>query len=213
MSKSRLKRSESLDGHACGEIARFVDIATKLDREMVGEELERNDGEDRTDTIGDIRNLDDVVGNSFEFFGAVAAGQSDDWAFARFDLLDVVDVFREDAVIGRDENGREIGTHERDDAVFKLGTRMTFGKEISDLFHFERTFEGDGKIELASEEKHAVNIGIFLGDRFDLIAELENFLDLLRQGLERFDDSAPFRGGKTSHPAKEQTDESENDEL
>ena len=48
---------------------------------------------------------------------------------------------------------------------------MTFSKEIRDLFHFERAFECDGKVELATEEKHPANIGIFLRDSFNLITQ------------------------------------------
>ena len=70
--------------------------------------------------------------------GAVAGGDGDDRAFARSDLLDVVQVFREDGVVRRDEDRGQLRPDERDDAVFELGARMAFGEEIGDLFHLER---------------------------------------------------------------------------
>ena len=54
--------------------------------------------------------------------------------------------------------------------MFELGAGVAFGEKISDFFHFERAFERDRVIELPAEEKHSVNINIFLRDRFDLIA-------------------------------------------
>jgi hypothetical protein len=39
---------------------------------MVGEELERDDGQDRADEIGDFGDGDDVVGNAFQLLRAIA---------------------------------------------------------------------------------------------------------------------------------------------
>ena len=97
--------------------------------------------------------------------------------------------------------------------MLELGARMALGEEIGDLFHFQRAFERDWEIKLASEEKHPVHIGIFFCNRLDLIAQLEHFLDLFWQCFERGNDPASFRSGKVAHPTKEQADESENDEL
>src|ERR1700730_17291584 len=139
---------------------------------MVGEKLERDDGENRRQAIGDVWQRDNFVRDSFELLRSLATGERDDGAFARFDLLDVVQVFRKDGVIER-----------------------------------------DWKIKWAPEEKHPVHTGIFFCNRFDLIAQLENILDLFWQCFERGNDPASFRSGKVAHPTKEQADKSENDEL
>ena len=104
-------------------------------------------------------------------FRAVSTGECNNRPLTGFDLLDVIEVLRKDGIIGRNKNRWQIGTYQRDDAVFELGARMTFSKEIRDLFHFERAFECDGKVELATEEKHPANIGIFLRDSFNLITQ------------------------------------------
>ena len=41
---------------------------------MVGEELQRNDGEDRADEVGDARDGYDVVGDAVQLFRAVTGG-------------------------------------------------------------------------------------------------------------------------------------------
>src|SRR5437868_14698046 len=72
----RIGPMELLDGDAFGEVARLVDVTLQLDGEMVGEELQGNDGENRADEIGDFGNSHDVVGDSFEMIRAIAG--SDD---------------------------------------------------------------------------------------------------------------------------------------
>ena len=52
----------------------------------------------------------------------------DDRAFARFDLLDVVQIFGKDRVVRRDENRRQIRSNQRDDAVLQFRARMAFAK-------------------------------------------------------------------------------------
>src|SRR5213083_2990046 len=89
--------------------------------------------------------------------------------------------------------------------MLELGARMAFGEKIGYLLHLERAFERDRKIELATKEKHPVQTCILFCDAFDLIAEFQDNLDLLRQRFQRLNDAASFRGGKISHPAEEQT--------
>ena len=49
--------------NALGQIARFVHVATENHREMIGEELERDRGENRHDDIGRGRHRKNVVGD------------------------------------------------------------------------------------------------------------------------------------------------------
>ena len=62
---------------------------------------------------------------------------------------------------------------------------MTFGEQVGDLFHLQRAFESDRKIALPPEKQHSAHIDVLLRDRFDLIARVENLLDLLGQSFER----------------------------
>src|SRR5438045_9567776 len=108
-----------LDRDALSEISRFIDVAAELDGEMVGEELQGNDGENRADEIGDFGNSHDVVGDAFELFRAIAGSDGDDGAFAGADLLNVVQVFRKDGVVRRDEDGGAVRPNGCIDAVLE----------------------------------------------------------------------------------------------
>ena len=96
--------------------------------------MERDNGEDGADEIGDFGDDYDVLGDALQLLGAVAGGDRDDRAFPGADLLDIVHVLREDGVVGRDEDRRQIGADEGDDAVLQFRARMTFGEEIGDFF-------------------------------------------------------------------------------
>ena len=113
----------------------------------------------------------------------VAAGHRDDRSFARFDLLDVVQVFGKHGIIRRDENRGQIRPNQRDHAVLEFCARMAFGKKIGDFFHLQRAFESDREIELAPEKQHPVRLDIFLRDLFDLIAQLRALLRFVRAAL------------------------------
>src|SRR5207237_9891624 len=98
----------------------------------------------------------------------------------------------------------QIGRFQRYYAMLDLDAWMLFGKEISDLFHLERTFESNGKIELPPEEQDAASIDIFFSNRFELVAQVESFFDLRRQCLKRSDYPASFRSGTIAHPSLKQ---------
>ena len=140
---SQAKRLQSFDRHAFREVARLVHVAAELDGEMVGEKLQRDDGQHRHHDIVRVGHGDDVVGDALQLRGAALGRDRDDRAFARADLLDVVQVLGKDGVIRRDEDRWQLRPDERDDAVLQLGARMALGEEIGDLFHLERRFERD----------------------------------------------------------------------
>ena len=139
---------------------------------------------------------------SFQSFRAGAAGNGDDRAFPRLDLLDVVHVLRKDGVVRRNEDGGKIGTNEGNNAMLQLRAGMSFGEEIGDLLHLQGAFKRDREIELPAEKQHAVGGGIFLRHRFDLVAELEDFFDLFGQRFERLDDPAFLRTWKGAASAQ-----------
>ena len=142
-----------------------------------------------------------------------AGSDSDDWPFARFHLLDVIQVFREDGIVRCNENRGQVRPNERDDSMFELGAGMTFGKKVGDFFQLKGGFERDRVIELPPEEQHSTNTGIFLRDRLNLIAQLENLLDLSGQCVERVNDSFSLRGRELPHPTEKQTDQRQNYQL
>src|SRR6267378_1070428 len=97
--------------------------------------------------------------------------------------------------------------------MLELSAGVSFRKQISDLLHLKRSFERDREVELPAKEKHAVCIGIFFGNRLNLVAEIQNRFDLAGQRFKRFNDATPIRSGKISHPAKEQSEKRKDDKL
>ena len=53
--RTEVCNSRLLDRDALREIARLVDVAAERDGEMIGEQLQRDDGQDRHDVIGHVR--------------------------------------------------------------------------------------------------------------------------------------------------------------
>src|SRR5580765_5051111 len=105
---------------------------------MIGKKLKGDNAENRNDGIRNARDFDNVVGDSFELFCAIATGEGDDRTFARLHLFDVVEVLGKNGVVWRDKNRRKIRPDQSDDAMLEFGARMTFGKKIGDLFHLKR---------------------------------------------------------------------------
>jgi hypothetical protein len=80
---------------------------------------------------------------------------------------------------------------------------MAFGEQIGNLFQLERGLDCNGVIELAAEEEQAIHRSVFLGNRLDLIAQFQDFLDLIGQLFERFDNARSFGGREVPHAAEE----------
>ena len=90
---------------------------------------------------------------------------------------------------------------------------MAFGVKVSDFLHFKGAFERDREIELPTQKKHAGHIDVFFRDRSGLIAQLQYFLDLVRQRVQRFNHSTSFGRGEVAHSAKEEPDQRQNHQL
>src|SRR5450432_471433 len=126
------------DRHAFGEIPGLIDVPAELNREVVGEELERNRREDRHQAIMQGWKLNNIGGHAFQCLGAFATGDGNDRSLSRLHLFHVVDVLRKNSVIGSDENRGKIGPNERDDPMLQFRAWMTLGKKIRDLLELKR---------------------------------------------------------------------------
>src|SRR5439155_1968885 len=111
--------------HALGKVARFIDVTAKLDGKMIGEKLKRNDREYRHDAIRRFWQGDNFVGDFFELLRAISAGECNNGAFTSLDLLDVIQIFREDRIVGHDKNRGKIRADQRHHAVLELGARVS----------------------------------------------------------------------------------------
>ena len=60
--RGRVVVCASLDRHALGQIARLVDIAAAPARDMIGQQLERHDGQERLHDLGRIGHRQEDIG-------------------------------------------------------------------------------------------------------------------------------------------------------
>src|SRR5439155_18441970 len=72
------------------QIAGLVDVAAARDRRVVGDELERDDAQERLERLGGVGDLDDVVAVAADV-GVSLGGDDDDLSAAGADFFDVVD--------------------------------------------------------------------------------------------------------------------------
>src|SRR5262245_664770 len=105
-------------------------------------------------------------------FRTLSTRYRNDRTLASFHLLDVVQVLGKYGVVGCNEHRGQVWTDQRNDSVFQLRARVSFGKEIRDFLHLERPFERDREIKLPTKEKHAAGIDIFSGNCLNLVAEI-----------------------------------------
>src|SRR5687768_18107026 len=106
--------------HALGQVARLVDVAAAGDGRVVGDELQRDDAQQRLQGFERVRDVDDVVAVAADA-GVALGGDGDDLAAAGADLFDVADDLLVLHAAGRDEYHRHALVDERDRAVLHLG--------------------------------------------------------------------------------------------
>ena len=74
--------------------------------------------------------------------------------------------------------------------MLQLAGRVGLGMDVGDLFEFQRTFEGHGKLRAATEEQGMALVGEALREFLNLIVENQGLFDLRRQTgelLHQFD--------------------------
>src|SRR3982751_2638848 len=86
----RLPTFSLLHRHALGEVARLVDVAAAGDGGVVGEELERDDAQQRLEALERVGDVDHVVAVAADVRVALG-GDGDDVAAAGPHLFDVAD--------------------------------------------------------------------------------------------------------------------------
>ena len=146
-----------LDGDAFGEVAGFIYVAAKLDCDVVREELQRDDREDGGEVVRAIGDEDHVVADFCEG-GVSFRSDGNDGAFARFDFLDVADVFFEDRISWSDEDRGGFLGDEGDDAVLEFGARIARSGNVTDLLELESAFQSDRVLSLATHEWSTIRL-------------------------------------------------------
>src|SRR5204863_579557 len=108
---------------------RLVDVAAAEDGNVVGQELQRDDRDDRLEKILDVGDLDDVVGQRGHARVAFA-DDGDDRPTAGFDFFQVRHDLFVDLAVRNDEDAGSVLVHQRDRTVFHFGGRIAFGVDV-----------------------------------------------------------------------------------
>ncbi len=144
------------DGNGFCQISWLVDVAPAAYRDVIREELQRNDFQQRRENFRRRGKLDDVVGgfaSEMVFF----RGDGDDDAVAGFDFFDVGDAFfvagdgfRIGVVArGQDDDG-QIFIDERVGAVFHFAGGIAFGVNVRNFLQFQSAFQSDRIVNAAA---------------------------------------------------------------
>src|SRR5436309_2358443 len=131
------------DRDALRQVAWLVDVAAEAHRDVVGEKLERDDGDERRQELGARRHLDDVLRLRRDV-PVARVGDGDDEAVARPHLLDVAEHTLVGAVARHERHDWERVGDECDRTVLHLAAGVALGVDIRDLLELERALEGDG---------------------------------------------------------------------
>ena len=188
-----------------GEVAGFIDVAAALKGNVVAEELHGDAHQDGLDDFVAFGNADDFVNKILGEF-AVLRGDADDFSFAGLDLLDVGEALFEDFAGGSKENAGAFLADEGDGAVFHFGGGVAFGVDVGNFLEFEGAFEGDGEHELATKEEAIFVMGVFFGNRLDLLVLFEDLAHLIGEGFEGFNDFSAVGEAEVAEAAEVEGD-------
>src|SRR5499427_540804 len=146
---------------ALGEVARLIHVTASEDGHVVGQELKRDDGQERREELGGRGDGQHVIGPAAHLvIAAIADG--DDLAAPRAHFLDVA----HHAVVARVSRSEGDDRHplvdERDGPVLHLAGGVAFRVDVGDLLELERSLEGDRILQPAAEEEE-VTVGSKLG--------------------------------------------------
>src|SRR6185437_12061327 len=131
-SRAPLARA-SLHRHRLRQISRLVHVQAALHRDVVREQLKRNDRQDRVEHVDRLGDPNLVVDHPLEH-RLVLARDADDLAAARFHFLNVRHDFVEHRVVRGDEHHGHLRVDQRDRSMLHLGRRIALGVDVADLF-------------------------------------------------------------------------------
>src|SRR2546430_4904705 len=164
------------DRDALRQVAWLVDVAAEAHGDVVGEKLERDDGDERRQELGARRHLDDVLRLRRDA-AAARVGHGDHEAVAGPPLLDVAEHALVRGVADHQRYHGELVGDERDRAVLHLTAGIALGMDVGNLLELERPLEGDGVLDATAQIEDVARVGELAGERRDLGVQPERRLD------------------------------------
>jgi Fusaric acid resistance protein family len=120
------------NSYTLGQVARFIDIATQLDGKMVGKELQRYHGQNRSHEIGALGDKNDVIG---KLGNCLLAFRRDGYhpTSTRLNLFKRIQILVVDRIVRSDHDRGNVRPDQSDDSMLQFGTGVPFSKLIGDL--------------------------------------------------------------------------------
>mmetsp|Transcript_9771 Transcript_9771/g.22976 ORF Transcript_9771/g.22976 Transcript_9771/m.22976 type:complete len:347 (+) Transcript_9771:137-1177(+) len=184
----KVSRRALLDGDRLGQVTRLVDVALAHVGDVVGHELQRDDGEERHEELLRVGHVDDVLALALEVLVLGLVADGDDRAAAREHLLDVgLELLRVGVVARRDDDDGHELVDERDGAVLHLGRGVALGVDVGDLLKLERALEGHGEVEAPAQVEEVGGVPEDARHVEHLLLLLEHLAHLVGQRGERLE--------------------------
>src|SRR4051794_33629922 len=181
-------RAGLLDRDGLGQVARLIDVQATQAGDAIGEQLERDHGQDRLQHpvgAGHVEHVGRVGRDPLVPLG----GDGDDVGAAGADLLHVGDHLVEHGRLGRHHHDGRPLLEQGDRPVLLLPGRVGVRGDVGDLLELERALEAHGEAHMAPEVEEEVLAVRALGDRVDGGgAALGDLRDGVRQALEVADE-------------------------
>ena len=168
-------RRQSLHGDGLGQVPGAVHIAAPEHRQVVGEQLHGDDGEDALERVhraGHLQVAVVVFGPSLGL-GVAALADEDGAAVAGRDLLQRVHALGVDPVPHEDHDDGHSGVDEGERPVLQLSCLDPLAVHVRQLFHLERAFQAGGEVEAATHDQQGALLVQRLGNLQNLM--LSNF--------------------------------------
>src|ERR687888_401353 len=162
-----------------GQVTRLVHVQPTQARDSVGEQLQRQRGQDGLEKGGRSRDEDDVVRVMLDVLVAVGRDR-DHVGAAGADFLDV----RDDLVVHvrgrRDADDGRFFVEQRDRPVLHFPGRIRLGRDVGDLLQLQRSLECDREADVPAEIEEERPVVEAVGDLLDRMLTLEEGRHLRR---------------------------------
>src|SRR5690348_1158025 len=178
-----------------GDVPGLVHIASAADGNVVGQELKRDDGENRSKNLRRGRNFNDV-GGSLAGEAVTFGHDRDDDAVAGLHFRDVRDSFLVAGhgggigfITSGDDDDGKIFVDQRIGAVFHLACGITFGMDVGNLFELQGAFERNRVVDATAEIKEIGVTKELAAEGFVFVVALQNRFELVRQTRQFLNDA------------------------
>ena len=172
----------SLHRNRLGQVAGLVDVAAFDGGDVVGQELEGDDGQQGDEAFFGVGDFYGVVGQVAD--DGVAAGNYSDYpTLPGFDFVDVADhLIIHGLVIGGYHYYGHFLVYEGNGTMLHLGGGIPLGMDVRDFLEFQGTFQRHRVVVAPAQIDEIAGVGEDAGEFADEVAHLQGFFHFGRDG-------------------------------